>query len=225
MDNIILLTNKIYGESIFENLIKSNLPYKFIFIKNKNKFTLRKIQKLKPKYIFIPFWSSIISRSIYSNYTCINFHISDLPFGRGGSPLQNLIIKNFSKTKISAFKCNDILDGGDIYLKKNLNLKGSAEKILKNSSKIIFEMICEILKKNILPKPQKGKVFKFKRREPNQSDLKNIKDLKIMYNMIRMLDAEEYPKSYLETKHFKFELTNAKLYKKELIASVKIKKK
>ena len=70
-----------------------------------------------------------------------------MPFGRGGSPLQNLIIKNFSKTKISAFKCNDILDGGDIYLKKNLNLKGSAEKIFRNSSKIIFEMICEILKK------------------------------------------------------------------------------
>ena len=55
--------------------------------------------------------------------------MTDLPFGRGGSPLQNLITRGISKTKISALRCNEEIDAGPIYLKRPLSLHGSAEEI------------------------------------------------------------------------------------------------
>ena len=53
--------------------------------------------------------------------------MTDLPFGRGGSPLENLILRGHTSTVISAIKCAPELDSGDIYLQKPLSLYGSAE--------------------------------------------------------------------------------------------------
>jgi len=55
--------------------------------------------------------------------------MTDLPLGRGGSPLQNLIERGIEKTKISALKVEDGVDTGDIFIKEPLNLKGTAEEI------------------------------------------------------------------------------------------------
>jgi len=35
----------------------------------------------------------IILKEIFENYEIILFHMTDLPYGRGGSPLQNLIVR------------------------------------------------------------------------------------------------------------------------------------
>ena len=45
-----------------------------------------------------------IDKSIYEKHECILFHMTDLPFGRGGSPLQNLLLRDIEKTKISLIK-------------------------------------------------------------------------------------------------------------------------
>ncbi|EKA7211524.1 methionyl-tRNA formyltransferase, partial [Campylobacter jejuni] len=114
--NIIIVTLKKWNIKNF-NKIREILPaYNFILIKTKEDLNLNYIQKINPKYIFFPHWSFIIPDEIYQNYACIVFHMSDLPFGRGGSPLQNLILQNIKKTKISALKVCKDLDAGDIYL-------------------------------------------------------------------------------------------------------------
>lgn len=63
--------------------------------------------------------------------------MTDLPYGRGGSPLQNLIKRNIENTKISAIKVVKDLDAGDIYLKRDLNLNGTADEILGLGGTII----------------------------------------------------------------------------------------
>jgi len=45
--------------------------------------------------------------------------MTDLPFGRGGSPLQNLIERGIKKTKISAIKVDGGIDTGDIFFKRD----------------------------------------------------------------------------------------------------------
>ena len=56
--------------------------------------------------------------------------MTDLPYGRGGSPLQNLIIiRGLKTTKITAFKCVAEIDVGPVYLKKTLSLEGNAQDI------------------------------------------------------------------------------------------------
>ena len=198
----------------------------FYLINDKKDFSYEKLQKINPKYIFIPHWSWIIPKKIWSNFNCIVFHMTDLPYGRGGTPLQNLISRGHKKTKISAIKVDQGLDTGDIYMKEELNLNGRAEDIYKRASDIIFKkMIPYIIKNDPLPKKQKGKVVKFERRKPEQSKILNGMDLDKTYDLIRMLDAEEYPKAFLETNKLKFELSRVKLKDNKLLANIEIYEK
>ncbi|EIA1265911.1 methionyl-tRNA formyltransferase, partial [Campylobacter jejuni] len=179
--------------------------------------------------IFFPHWSFIIPDEIYQNYACIVFHMSDLPFGRGGSPLQNLILQNIKKTKISALKVCKDLDAGDIYLKCKLDIsKDSAQKIYKKASKIIFfKMIPYILKNNPKPIPQNGKPTFFKRRTPDQSYLNSLENpnLEKIFDFIRILDAPSYPKAFLELKNLKIEFKKVKNKKNHLKGEFKIYEK
>lgn len=43
--------------------------------------------------------------------------MTNLPYGRGGSPVQNLILNGHKKTIISALNVTKDLDAGDVYLK------------------------------------------------------------------------------------------------------------
>jgi len=200
--------------------------YEVKIITKKEDLTYEKIIKINPEYIFFPHWSWIIPEEIYNNFECVVFHMTDLPFGRGGSPLQNLILRGIKKTKISAIKVVKELDAGAIYIKRPLSLIGSAEEIYKKASKIIFEdMIPYLLRNEITPKPQKGKIVIFKRRMPEDSKIPENLTFDKVYDYIRMLDAEGYPPSFLETKNLKFEFKNAIKKNKYIEAKVYITEK
>jgi methionyl-tRNA formyltransferase len=224
MDSYILVSNKKWHINLFEKLNKTNFKQKWILIDNKKDFNIENIDSINPKSIFIPHWSFYIPDKIFQNYNCIVFHMTDLPYGRGGSPLQNLIVNCHKNTKISALKVVKGIDEGPIYIKKNLNLKGSAKEIFLRSSDKIFEMICLIIDKNLIPIPQKGTPVLFKRRTPEQSDISKLDDLNLIYDYIRMLDCEGYPHAYMELNGLKFEFTNVKKNKNNLKANVKITK-
>ncbi len=220
--NLILSSNSIY-HSLFKNL---NSNRQWIYLDNKNLFTIGYLREKKIKKIFIPHWSFIIPKEIYQNFECILFHMTDLPFGRGGSPLQNLIKLGKTDTKITAFRVNEQIDSGPIYLKKALSLEGSAKEIFKRASNIIEEMILEILNKKPIPKPQIGTPTYFKRRETSQSSINGLSSLKEFYDHIRMLDCEGYPKAYFEFENFLIEFDNANLKDdKNLKANVRIFKR
>ena len=211
MKNIVIATIKEWNiNNYFELKKELENEYSFYLISNKDELSLEKIEKINPKYIFFPHWSWIIPENIYKNYECILFHMTDLPYGRGGSPLQNLIINKVYNTKISALKVTKELDEGDIYLKEDFDIsKGSANEIYKNASKLIFKkLIPNILRQNPTPVRQEGDVVNFKRRTPEQSNIKMLNDVSIanLYDFIRMLDAPSYPKAYLELDNLKMEL-------------------
>ncbi|MCH1613964.1 MAG: methionyl-tRNA formyltransferase, partial [Flavobacteriales bacterium] len=161
------------------------------------------------------------------SYNCVVFHMTDLPYGRGGSPLQNLISRGFSETKISAILVEKQLDAGPVYLKMSLSLLGSAEEVFIRANRVIGEMITKIIDECIKPAPQIGIPTMFKRRTPEMSEITNeLKEVDYLYDHIRMLDAEGYPKAFLETNFFKFEFTRASLKSDgSIISDVKITKK
>jgi len=224
---IIIATIKSWNIKNAINLKKELInEFEIKIITKKEDLTHEKIIKINPEYIFFPHWSWIIPEDIYNNFECIVFHMTDLPFGRGGSPLQNLILRGVKKTKISAIKVIKELDAGPIYIKRTLSLEGSAEEIYKRASKIIFEdMIPYLLKNRIIPKPQKGDAVIFKRRMPEDSKIPEDLTFDKVYDFIRMLDAEGYPLAFLETEYIKFEFKNAKKRNKYIEAKVYIKPK
>ena len=220
MYNIIAISNNLYNET--KLLKKDNIVY----IKSKDDLTYKNIKKINPEYVFFAHWSYIIPAEIYENFNCVIFHMTDLPFGRGGSPLQNLLERGIYHTKISAIKCVKEFDAGDIYLKKDFDISyGSAQEIYQRAGSIVSDMIDEIILTNPVPLPQKGKVVSFKRRKPEQSNIIDLQDLNKIYDYIRMLDAEGYPKAFIENHSIKFEFSHAKLENGKLLAQVEIKVK
>jgi methionyl-tRNA formyltransferase len=226
-NRFIILSEKKWHEALFNQLKSEFNDIEWLLINKKLDFNLQLLNEFKPDKIFIPHWSYIIPEEIFNSFDCIVFHMTDLPFGRGGSPLQNLIVRGFNSTKISAIKVQSGIDTGDVYLKKALDLKGSAQEIFKRSTVIIEQMIKQIIINNILPSPQIGEIVEFKRRKPEEGNLSEIEELENIYNHIRMLDSEGYPHAFIETKFFKAEFTNANFNESEKIitANVRIVKK
>jgi len=224
MSNYILLSNKPWHDPLFNELKGSSDNW--IRIRTKEDFNPAYLKEIGPDKIFMPHWSNIIAGEIYNNYECVVFHMTDLPYGRGGSPLQNLITRGFTDTKISALKVTDGLDTGDVYLKKNLSLLGTAEEIFIRASDIISGMIKEMVELDLKPVAQEGTVTEFKRRKQEDGDISKLSEINEVYDYIRMLDAEGYPKAYLDIGNFRLEFSRASLKTGEnIIADVRIFKK
>jgi len=220
-----LVVSKKWWDPKLKDQLKKSISADWNFVNTEDKLTPSYLANLKPDKIFILHWSKKIAEEIFSKYECISFHMTDLPFGRGGSPLQNLIIRGFSKTKITAIKVNEIIDGGDIYLKSELDLVGNAHEIFSRTFAIIFEMITKIINDELVPTPQKGEIAIFKRRTPKESNIRDLESLSEIYNYIRMLDADGYPAAFLETKYVKLEFCDASLKGNYIDAHVRITQK
>lgn len=185
-------------------------------LSGREQLSFESLSTLRPEFIFFPHWSWMIPEEIYSQFDCIVFHMTDLPFGRGGSPLQNLILRKIERTKISALKACKGADTGPVYFKRDLDIStGSADEILRRASAVIFdEMIPEFLDgRTAAPKPQEGEPVEFVRRKPQESDLSGaeIKTQRDLFDFIRMLDGEGYPRAFLRLGEARIEFREARL--------------
>lgn len=226
MKTYLIVSEKSWHEILYKNLSENFSGGCWKLVQKKEDFNLEILNKLKPDKIFIPHWSYIIPSSIYEKFECIVFHMTDLPYGRGGSPLQNLIIRGKKNTKISAIRVKKGMDTGPVYIKKTLSLQGSAKEIFLRSSPIIESMVQEIIRKDLKPTKQEGEITEFKRRKPEQGNLKDLKNIQQVYNYVRMLDCDGYPPAFIETKDFRFEFSRASLKSEnEILADVRIIKK
>jgi methionyl-tRNA formyltransferase len=194
----------------------------FLFIDNPGGLTLDVLRDLDPEMLFFPHWSHMIPREIHETWECVVFHMTDLPFGRGGSPLQNLISRGIRSTQLSALRCTAELDAGPIYLKEPLDLSGTAEQIYARGAGLVEKMILRIIAERPEPLPQQGEPVYFKRRTPEQSDLKGLADPRRIFDHIRMLDAEGYPHAFLEVGSLRLEFTDAQLNDDAVEARVRI---
>jgi len=222
--NYVIASTKVWHENLTLQLSDSN-EQEFFLINSKDSLNFDCLTKIEPKYIFFPHWSFIIPQEIYQNFECVIFHMTDVPFGRGGSPLQNLIARGIYETKITALKCEAELDAGPVYLKRPLSLYGTAEEIYIRASKIIEEMIAEIVLHEPIPVPQQGGVTCFQRRQPKDSDISELTELEKVFDYIRMLDADGYPNAFLETDYFRLEFQRPALKHGKIVADVIITKK
>lgn len=222
--NIVITTIKSWNISK-ANALKEEMQGKHTItvISSKEEFTLDKLDKIQPDMILLPHWSYIIPDAIFEKYPCVVFHMTDLPYGRGGSPLQNLIVRGHKETKLSAIKVTKTLDEGPVYMKLPLSLEGSATEIFERCSKLIFEeMIPVFLEDTPEPVPQVGEPTIFKRRKPEDGEIKEDFSLEKIYDYVRMLDAEGYPKAFIDFGPYRMEFDSADFSKDSLEAHVKI---
>lgn len=207
------------------NRLMSRFPDdKFYVITEKEDLTAQKLRELNPRYVFLPHWSWIIPEEIYNSFECVVFHMTDLPFGRGGSPLQNLIVRGIYDTKVSAIRVEKGVDTGAIYLKKPVDISvGNVDDILSKVSEIVFgEMIPEFIAGNLVARKQEGEVVTFKRRTPEQSEIPESLTVRQIYDYIRMLDGEGYPAAYKDMGDARIYFRNARMEGDKVYAETEI---
>lgn len=210
MRNCLIIGKHMWHEGIFSYHYAGNkLHGKYNWFYSTN---LESVKELNPRYIFFIHYSNKVPEDIIDNYECVCFHMTDVPYGRGGSPLQNLILKGHKSTKLTALRMTEKFDEGPVYLKKDLSLEGRAQEIYSIQTEMSFSMIKEIIENDIQPIEQTGEPTIFKRRKPHQSNIceNEFETLEKVYDFIRMLDAEGYPTAYIDFGNFRIKFNHAK---------------
>ena len=183
---------------------------------------LETLEAFAPSHVFLPHWSWKVPEAVFTRYECVVFHMTDLPFGRGGSPLQNLVVRGIEQTKLSALRCGAEIDAGPVYLKRDLSTLGTAEEVLLRAAVLMEEMITAIAGGSIAPVPQLGDATHFSRRTPEEGNLSQAITLARVHDMIRMLDASGYPHAFIEVGGLRFEFTRASARHDHVLADVRI---
>ena len=221
MNRYIIATIKPWNIAAYERHV-GNLPGDWTLLTDPGDLTLDKLEKINPRYIFFPHWSWIVPKEILERFECVCFHMTDVPFGRGGSPLQNLISRHIETTKLTALRMSEELDAGPVYGKLDLSLDGPAHEIFERVAELCYEHVIRIVAEEPAPLAQEGDGTYFPRRTPDQSVLPETGQLTDIYDHIRMLDAESYPYAFLDHGAFKLTFRNARLVDGSLEATVRI---
>ncbi|NOS67202.1 MAG: methionyl-tRNA formyltransferase [Candidatus Peribacteraceae bacterium] len=209
-ETYVVCGSKSWNRRVFDDTI-SKLPGTWQYFSSKEELTAAILKKISPRYVFFLHWSWIVPQEIISAFECVNFHMTDLPFGRGGSPLQHLILLGKKDTVLTAHRMTEEIDAGPVYLKQPMSLDGTAQEILERSSELAAQMIGKIISTHPEPTPQTGKVVTFKRRTPQESEIPPDLSPEKLYDFIRMLDGEGYPAAFTRNNGFRYEQRNARL--------------
>ena len=212
-----ILINKNSWAQNYKDLIRINLKKfteKIVFLDNH--------KKLRGKYdINIIFSYFNIIEKKYLNRSKFNLipHESDLPRGRGMSPLTWQILRGKNNITFSLIEASNQIDNGPIYYKKTKFIKPNL--VLNEIKNIQFEINIILLKKflnfykkrGMAPKKviQKGKKNYFRSRTPDDSKLNINKSIKSQFNLLRLCDHKNYPAFfYLSKKKYFLKLEKKK---------------
>lgn len=222
--NYVVAGKHMWNQRDYETVIQ-HYPGTWHYIDDPARFTHQALMQIQPRYVFFLHWSHKVPNDILNDFACVVFHMTDVPYGRGGSPLQNLIVRGHRATKLTALRMVKDFDAGPVYLNRDLSLEGgSAEEIYMRASRLSAEMIETIITQNPEPTPQTGEPTVFKRCKPAQSAIPQLADLGALHDFIRMLDAEGYPSAFLEVAGFRYEFSRATRYDGRIVADVTITK-
>lgn len=189
-----------------------------------NQEDLEQIAKVaNPRYIFFLHWSEIVPKWLVEKYECVCFHPTDLPYGRGGTPIQNLILRGHKTTVLTAFRMTSELDAGPVYYKAPLLLRGSLRTIFSREMNVAAQMVGYIVKHEPVPDPQAGEPVYFTRRKPEESEIDSRHSLDQLYDHIRMLDAPGYPPATITLDNVVLEITQVRKSGGILQAKVKVR--
>ncbi len=183
--------------------IQLNASHQYLNQKSLEDFSQHDIEKFDPDLILFYGWSWIVPDSLIDHYTCLMLHPSPLPLFRGGSPIQNQIIRGIKKSKVSIIIMTKEIDAGPLLGQEDLSLEGDLEDIFSEITEKGIKITKNIIDNGLKPKQQNHALATFyKRRKPEESEI-TIDELKnssaeYLHNKIRMLQ-DPYPNAFIKT--------------------------
>lgn len=160
-------------------------------------------KRLKKNYditIIISYYKIIPKKFLSFSKFNLVVHESNLPKGRGMSPLYWQILKGKENIVFTLFECSKNMDEGKFYFKKQFKFEASLlfEEIKNKQLKYAFQMVDLFIKKysrnkNIKNKVQIGEASYFPKIQPSFSEIDINKSIKSQFNKLRTRDNKNYP--------------------------------
>tara|TARA_B100000787_G_scaffold130602_1_gene99505 strand:+ start:4803 stop:5240 length:438 start_codon:yes stop_codon:yes gene_type:complete len=134
-------------------------------------------------------------------------HESNLPKGRGYSPLIKQLLNGKTKIVTTLFECSKDIDQGQIYIKKTFNYKTTLiydeiKETQLTSAFFLFDLFLKKYKntKNDRTHNQVGKPTFYKKIKSSFSELNINKTIKSQFNKLRTRDNENFPSYFIYKK-------------------------
>ena len=145
-------------------------------------------------------------------------HASDLPRGKGWSPMTWQILEGNNSIPITLFEAAEDLDSGKIYSQEKIELKGT--ELIEEWQEIQFKMTIDICvdwferyhEKMKTAKIQTGEETQYRRRRPKDSHLDIEIPLVRQFNLLRVVDNQNYP-AFFQWKNDTYQLRVNKMKK------------
>ena len=126
-------------------------------------------------------------------------HESNLPSGRGWSPLSWQILSGASEIAVTLFEAESTIDSGAIYAQEWLHFDGTelvSELRAAPSAATVslcMNFVRDYPQSATLGRPQVGEESRYRRRTPADSFLNPAPSLAEQFDLLRIVDNERYP--------------------------------
>lgn len=159
-----------------------------------------KIKKNNDCLIIVSYYKIIPKNFLALSKFNLLVHKSDLPKGRGFSPLYWQILKGSQNITTTILEANEKIDEGNYYIKKKFNYPKEIffDEIKQMQFQNTIYLLKRLLKKIINGKKikkfkQLGKPSYFRKRGIKDSELNINSSLKKQINLLRIIDNKNYP--------------------------------
>lgn len=135
-------------------------------------------------------------------------HESDLPQGRGWSPLAWQVLEGRNAFTVSLIDCGDPVDSGAILTQRQFSLEGHelSDEINRARDKVRLELMDFARDNPSFPaRPQEGEVTRYPRRCPQDSQLDPDSSIAAQFELLRICD-QRFP-AFFELRGHRYEVT------------------
>jgi methionyl-tRNA formyltransferase len=144
---------------------------------------------------------------LHLNQNNLVIHESDLPKGKGWSPLTWQVLEGKSKITVTLFEAGLAIDSGKIYEKIFIDLDGTelVDELRQKQADATFKLIFNFMFNfpNKIAVKQSGEATFYPKRTPKDSKLDISKTILEQFNLLRVVDNERYP-AYFEYEGIKY---------------------
>lgn len=138
-----------------------------------------------------------IYKSLVLNKYNLVVHESDLPKGKGWSPVTWQVLEGKNKIPVTLFEATEDVDAGSIYAKEYIILDGTEllAEIKHKQGLATQKLILDFVKNypNIMGEQQVGEESYYPRRKPKDSQLDVDKNIAEQFDLLRVCDNDRYP--------------------------------
>jgi len=189
--------------NIYKKISQNYNDGEVVTISSRDKYSDSFVREYSPDIILFYGWSWIISENIVDKYKCIMLHPSKLPKYRGGSPIQNQIIRGENNSAVTLFLMDKRMDAGRIIFQEPMSLSGSISNIFNRIEELGYKGTMQFLNnptKGVNQSEEDATYFKRLTEKQGEITLDELtsKSANYLYNKVRMLQ-EPYPLPYFVT--------------------------